>query len=61
VEEVTGIVVRDAQGERLARGDAAAPRRLTLTRRVRLGPDEIVLVTYDAEERRLTLKGPGAP
>ena len=52
---------RGAGGERLAQGDAVAPQRLTLTRRVRLGPDEIVLVTYDAEERRLTLKGPGAP
>jgi hypothetical protein len=45
------------EGER----DAIAPARLTLREQVLLGPDQIVLVTYDAEQRRLALKGPGAP
>ena len=47
--------------ERLGERESAAPQRLTLARRVMLGPDQIVLVTYDAEERQLILKGSGAP
>jgi hypothetical protein len=48
---------RGREGER----DATAPERLTLRQQVMLEADQIVLVTYDAEERRLVLKGPRAP
>lgn len=48
---------RGVEGER----DATAPARLTLREQVLLGPDQIVLVTYDPEQRRLALKGSGAP
>ncbi len=47
--------------ERLGERESGAPRRLALTRRVTLERDQIALVTYDAEQRRLILKGYGAP
>lgn len=49
--------------ERARAGGAepAAPPTLTLAQRVTLERDQIALVTYDAEQRRLVLKGYGAP
>lgn len=47
--------------ERLGERESAAPPRLALARRVTLERDHIALVTYDAEQRRLVLKGYGAP
>jgi len=36
--------------------EAAVPRRLELERVVRLGPREVLLVTYDAERRKLVVR-----
>ena len=47
--------------ERLGDRESPAPQRLRLTRQVTVGTGHIVLVTYDTEERRLMLKGSGAP
>lgn len=52
-----GASERKRPGER----EAAAPPRLSLARRLVLERDHIALVTYDAEQRRLILKGYGAP
>jgi hypothetical protein len=41
--------------------EGVAPQRMALRERVMLGADQIVLVTYDAGERRLVLKGAGVP
>ena len=59
-DPVPSDTARGGEGERSQR-EAAAPRRLTLTERVMLEPDQIVLVTYDAEARRLMLKGSEVP
>lgn len=54
--DTTGETGRERLGER----ESAAPPRLGLTRRVLLARDQILLVTYDAAERRLVLKGTDA-
>jgi len=51
----------ETERERLGERESAAPPRLTLVRRVLLARDQILLVTYDAAERRLMLKGSEAP
>ncbi|MBI2401276.1 MAG: hypothetical protein HYV20_00755 [Gemmatimonadetes bacterium] len=60
-EGVPSDTAGEQERERLGERESAAPPRLALTRRVMLGPDQIVLVTYDAEQRQLILKGYGAP
>lgn len=46
---------REDRDRRRAR-EAAVPRRLALERVVRLGPRQVLLVTYDSERRELVLR-----
>ncbi len=60
-DPVPADTVSARERERLGEPASAAPPRLTLARRVTLERDHIALVTYDAEQRRLLLKGYGTP
>lgn len=51
----------EEERERLGERESPAPPRLELAQRVTLGPGQVALVTYDAEQRRFIVKGYGAP